>query len=120
MAEIRGAGGKAGFVTADLAGDASAVRDFAARVTAAAGGQAVAEIGGDTRLLVLDVTDAGSIEAAVRQVPALDILVDNAGISPDDAKPVTEEDPDTFRRAGCRPQQRPHASPRQSSPGRRR
>jgi NAD(P)-dependent dehydrogenase (short-subunit alcohol dehydrogenase family) len=62
------------------------------------GKDAVADIGGDTRLLVLDVTDAGSVEAAARQVPALDILVNNAGISPDDAKPVTEEHPDTFRR----------------------
>src|ERR1700761_8927563 len=36
--EIRAAGGKADFVTADLAADAGAVRDFAARATAAAGG----------------------------------------------------------------------------------
>jgi NAD(P)-dependent dehydrogenase (short-subunit alcohol dehydrogenase family) len=62
------------------------------------GKDAARDIGGDTRLLVLDVTDAGSVAAAARQVPALDILVNNAGISPDDAKPVTEEDPDTFRR----------------------
>jgi NAD(P)-dependent dehydrogenase (short-subunit alcohol dehydrogenase family) len=38
-AEIRSAGGKAGFVAADLALDANAVRDFAARSIAAAGGQ---------------------------------------------------------------------------------
>ena len=62
------------------------------------GKEAVAEISGDARLLVLDVTDAGSVAAAARQVPALDILVNNAGISSGAPKPVTEEDPDTFRR----------------------
>jgi NAD(P)-dependent dehydrogenase (short-subunit alcohol dehydrogenase family) len=36
---IRAAGGKADFVPADLAGDADAIRDFAARATAAAGGR---------------------------------------------------------------------------------
>jgi NAD(P)-dependent dehydrogenase (short-subunit alcohol dehydrogenase family) len=39
VAEIRAAGGKADFVTANLALDANAVRGFAARSTAAAGGQ---------------------------------------------------------------------------------
>jgi NAD(P)-dependent dehydrogenase (short-subunit alcohol dehydrogenase family) len=58
----------------------------------------VADIVGDARLLVLDVTDENSIAAAARQVPSLDILVNNAGISPDEPKPVTEEDLDTFRR----------------------
>jgi NAD(P)-dependent dehydrogenase (short-subunit alcohol dehydrogenase family) len=36
---IRAAGGRADFVPADLAGDAAAVRDFAARATSAAGGR---------------------------------------------------------------------------------
>jgi NAD(P)-dependent dehydrogenase (short-subunit alcohol dehydrogenase family) len=62
------------------------------------GKDAIAGIGGDARLLVLDVTDAGSIAAAARQVPSLDILVNNAGISSSEPKPVTDEDPDTFRR----------------------
>ena len=62
------------------------------------GKEAVADIGGDARLLVLDVTDAESIAAAVREVPALDILVNNAGISVSERKEVTDEDPDTFRR----------------------
>jgi NAD(P)-dependent dehydrogenase (short-subunit alcohol dehydrogenase family) len=39
MSEIRAVGGKADFVTADLALDADAVRDFARRATAAAGGR---------------------------------------------------------------------------------
>jgi NAD(P)-dependent dehydrogenase (short-subunit alcohol dehydrogenase family) len=39
VAQIRAEGGKAEFVPADLAGDADAVREFAARATAAAGGQ---------------------------------------------------------------------------------
>jgi NAD(P)-dependent dehydrogenase (short-subunit alcohol dehydrogenase family) len=62
------------------------------------GKDAVAAIGGDARLLVLDVTDADSIAAAVRQVPSLDILVNNAGVSVSEPTEVTEEDPDTFRR----------------------
>ncbi|MGH3166609.1 MAG: SDR family NAD(P)-dependent oxidoreductase [Trebonia sp.] len=62
------------------------------------GQDAIADIGGDARLLVLDVTDAASVAAAARQVPALDILVNNAGINTAEAKPVTEEDPATFRR----------------------
>jgi NAD(P)-dependent dehydrogenase (short-subunit alcohol dehydrogenase family) len=62
------------------------------------GKDAVADIGGDARLLVLDVTDADSIAAAARQVPSLDILVNNAGISSGDPKQVTDEDPETFRR----------------------
>jgi NAD(P)-dependent dehydrogenase (short-subunit alcohol dehydrogenase family) len=62
------------------------------------GKDAVADIGGDARLLVLDVTNGNSIAAAARQVPSLDILVNNAGISSGEQKQVTEEDPDTFRR----------------------
>ena len=62
------------------------------------GKDAIADIGGDARLLVLDVTDADSITAAARQVPTLDILVNNAGISSGEPRPVTDEDPDTFRR----------------------
>jgi NAD(P)-dependent dehydrogenase (short-subunit alcohol dehydrogenase family) len=61
------------------------------------GQRAVDEIGGTTRLLVLDVTDADSIKAATEQVEALDILVNNAGISPtmDPAPTATLDD---FRR----------------------
>ncbi len=61
------------------------------------GQRAVAEIGGDTRLLVLDVTDAQSIAAAAEQVPSLDILVNNAGLMVDSASPP-EADVDSFRR----------------------
>ena len=64
---------------------------------AARGERAVADIGGDARLVVLDVTDAASIDAAARQVDTLDILVNNAGISGDD-KTADQEDPATFRR----------------------
>jgi NAD(P)-dependent dehydrogenase (short-subunit alcohol dehydrogenase family) len=62
------------------------------------GKDAVADIGGDARLLVLDVTNGNSIAAAARQVPSLDILVNNAGVSSHEPKPVTEEDPEEFRR----------------------
>jgi NAD(P)-dependent dehydrogenase (short-subunit alcohol dehydrogenase family) len=61
------------------------------------GKQAVEEIGGDARLLTLDVTDAVSIADAARQLVALDILVNNAGISGDSTTP-DREDIDTFRR----------------------
>ena len=64
---------------------------------AARGQRAVEEIGGDTRLLVLDVTDEASIAGAARQAGTLDILVNNAGISGDDKTP-DREDPGTFRR----------------------
>jgi NAD(P)-dependent dehydrogenase (short-subunit alcohol dehydrogenase family) len=64
---------------------------------AARGERAVGEIGGDARLLVLDVTDAGSIADAARQVDTLDILVNNAGISGEDTTP-DREDVGTFRR----------------------
>jgi len=61
------------------------------------GGAAVAEIGSGARLLVLDVTDAGSIAAAASQVSELDILVNNAGIG-DDPRPAPDSDVDGFRR----------------------
>ena len=60
------------------------------------GKQAVQEIGGDARLLTLDVTDAVSIADAARQLDTLDILVNNAGIS-GDGKTPDREDIDTFR-----------------------
>jgi NAD(P)-dependent dehydrogenase (short-subunit alcohol dehydrogenase family) len=61
------------------------------------GERAVAEIGGDARLAVLDVTDAASIADAVRLVAELDILVNNAGVSGDD-RTADREDVGTFRR----------------------
>ena len=47
------------------------------------GQAAVDEIGGDGRLLVLDVTGPASITDAARQLGARDVLVNNAGISLD-------------------------------------
>jgi NAD(P)-dependent dehydrogenase (short-subunit alcohol dehydrogenase family) len=64
---------------------------------AARGKGAVEEIGGDARLLVLDVTDAASIAGAASQAGTLDILVNNAGIS-GDGKTPDAEDLGTFRR----------------------
>jgi NAD(P)-dependent dehydrogenase (short-subunit alcohol dehydrogenase family) len=61
------------------------------------GQQAADEIGGDSRLLVLDVTDQASIAAAAARVESLDILVNNAGIMVDSASPP-EADLDSFRR----------------------
>jgi NAD(P)-dependent dehydrogenase (short-subunit alcohol dehydrogenase family) len=59
------------------------------------GQQAVEEIGGDTRLLVLDVTDDQSIAAAAEQVESLDILVNNAGILRDGM--IFTIDPDQWK-----------------------
>jgi NAD(P)-dependent dehydrogenase (short-subunit alcohol dehydrogenase family) len=64
---------------------------------AARGQRAVEQIGGDARLLVLDVTYAASIADAASQIDALDILVNNAGISGEDKTP-DREDVGTFRR----------------------
>jgi NAD(P)-dependent dehydrogenase (short-subunit alcohol dehydrogenase family) len=61
------------------------------------GKRAVDEIGGNARLLILDVTDAKSIADAAQQVENLDILVNNAGIMVD-GKPAIEADVDSFRR----------------------
>jgi NAD(P)-dependent dehydrogenase (short-subunit alcohol dehydrogenase family) len=61
------------------------------------GERAVEEIGGDARLLVLDVTDAASIADAARQDGTLDILDNNAGIS-GDGQTADREDVATFRR----------------------
>jgi NAD(P)-dependent dehydrogenase (short-subunit alcohol dehydrogenase family) len=61
------------------------------------GQRAVDEIGGDARLIVLDVTDGSSIADAAGQIQDLDILVNNAGIMVD-GKPATEADADSFRR----------------------
>jgi NAD(P)-dependent dehydrogenase (short-subunit alcohol dehydrogenase family) len=70
---------------------------YAGSRDAARGQCAVKEIGGDAQLLVLDVTDAASIDDAARQLGTLDILVNNAGVSGDD-KTADREDPSTFRR----------------------
>ena len=70
---------------------------YAGSRDAARGERAVEEIGGDSTLLVLDVTDDASIAAAARQVGTLDVLVNNAGISGDD-KSLDQEDTGTVRR----------------------
>ena len=61
------------------------------------GEQAAAEIGGDARPLRIDVTDERSVADAAGRVPALDILINNAGISGEPKTPDAE-DLDAFRR----------------------
>jgi NAD(P)-dependent dehydrogenase (short-subunit alcohol dehydrogenase family) len=61
------------------------------------GRRAVDEIGGDARLLILDVTDAASIAEAAALVEELDVLVNNAGIMVD-GRAATDADVDSFRR----------------------
>jgi NAD(P)-dependent dehydrogenase (short-subunit alcohol dehydrogenase family) len=63
---------------------------------AARGEEVAAGLGG--RPLSLDVTDAQSIAAAAATVGELDVLVNNAGISLDTGKRVTETDVEVFRR----------------------
>ncbi|MEU7142311.1 SDR family NAD(P)-dependent oxidoreductase [Nocardia sp. NPDC046473] len=53
--------------------------------------------GGDARPLLLDVTDAASIAAAALAIAAVDVLVNNAGISGENETP-DRVDTDTFRR----------------------
>jgi NAD(P)-dependent dehydrogenase (short-subunit alcohol dehydrogenase family) len=61
------------------------------------GRRAVAEIGGDARVLILDVTDAASIAEAAALVEELDVLVNNAGIMVD-GRAASDADVDSFRR----------------------
>jgi NAD(P)-dependent dehydrogenase (short-subunit alcohol dehydrogenase family) len=60
------------------------------------GAEVAAQVGG--RHLLLDVTDADTIARAAATVPALDVLVNNAGISLDVGDSVTDTDVDVFRR----------------------
>jgi short chain dehydrogenase len=60
------------------------------------GAEVAAQVGG--RPLLLDVTDADTIARAAATVPALDVLVNNAGISLDIGDSVTDTDVDVFRR----------------------
>ncbi|MFF5139917.1 SDR family oxidoreductase [Streptomyces sp. NPDC013157] len=61
------------------------------------GARAVAEIGANARLLVLDVTDPGSVERAATDVDRLDVLVNNAGVQPVTGTP-SETGVEDFRR----------------------
>jgi NAD(P)-dependent dehydrogenase (short-subunit alcohol dehydrogenase family) len=60
------------------------------------GERVAAEVGG--RVLPLDVTDAASVAEAAAQVPVLDVLVNNAGISLDTGELLTEVGVEVFRR----------------------
>jgi NAD(P)-dependent dehydrogenase (short-subunit alcohol dehydrogenase family) len=55
-----------------------------------------AQVGG--RPLQLDVTDPASVAAAAAAVTRLDVLVNNAGISPDYSVPLVDADAELFRR----------------------
>ena len=50
------------------------------------------------RPLPMDVTDTASVAAAAEVATDLDVLVNNAGISPDYSVPLPEADADLFRR----------------------
>lgn len=60
------------------------------------GAEIAEKIGG--RAVLLDVTDADSINRAATEIPALDVLVNNAGISVDTGTSILDVDVETFRR----------------------
>lgn len=82
-------------IAAQLAAEGFTV--YVASRDAGRGQRAVEEIGGSTRLLVLDVTDADSVAKAAAGIERLDVLVNNAGISVSAAVP-TEAGTEEFRR----------------------
>lgn len=61
------------------------------------GHRTAAELGDGATAIALDVTDAGSIAAAAATLTTLDVLVNNAGIGPDEGS-ITEADINLFRR----------------------
>ena len=61
------------------------------------GQRTVDELGDRARLLVLDVTSTDSIAKAAAEVDSLDVLINNAGISPE-LTAAEDTDVDTFRR----------------------
>jgi 3-oxoacyl-[acyl-carrier protein] reductase len=58
--------------------------------------EAIRRGGGDATAVACDVTDAAAVEAALKRVGALDILVVNAGLSTDQA-PLEHSNPERFR-----------------------
>lgn len=64
---------------------------------AARGQHVVDDLGARARLLVLDVTDPAGVTRAAAQVPELDALVNNAGVS-SGALALTDTDVEEFRR----------------------
>jgi len=60
------------------------------------GAEIASQFGG--RAILLDVTDPGSIERAAAEIPVLDVLVNNAGISLDTGASIVETDVEVFRR----------------------
>jgi NAD(P)-dependent dehydrogenase (short-subunit alcohol dehydrogenase family) len=86
VAPVTGASERGGKVVARQL-TAAGVTVYVGSRDARRGQAAVDEIGGDARLLVLDVTGPASITDAARQLGARDVLVNNAGISLDSKLP---------------------------------
>ncbi|MGY5121360.1 SDR family oxidoreductase [Streptomyces sp. 900105755] len=78
---VTGANTGIGFHVARLLAEEGLQVHVGSRV-AERGERAVAKIGANARLLVLDVTDPGSVARAAASVGRLDVLVNNAGIQP--------------------------------------
>jgi NAD(P)-dependent dehydrogenase (short-subunit alcohol dehydrogenase family) len=93
---VTGASGGIGKEIARQLADAGLIVYVGARA-ADRGRRAVDEIGGQARLLVLDVTDPESVAAAAASVDDLDALINNAGIMVD-GRTAPEADVESFRR----------------------
>src|SRR5690606_27890217 len=65
-------------LTASVGANVVVAARRAERLTAVA--ESIRSAGGECQVALLDVADAASIEAAMHSLPAIDVLINNAGI----------------------------------------
>jgi NAD(P)-dependent dehydrogenase (short-subunit alcohol dehydrogenase family) len=102
VALITGAAGGLGRVAGELFAREGARVVIADVIDGDEAASAIREAGGEARFVACDVTDsesvAGAIAAAVDAYGGLDVLYNNAGVSPADDDDPTNTDPATFTR----------------------